>query len=151
VDHIFVIRSNWSIYEYVEDGKSTIYKWLIDQDIPDNDRGHLVAKMDMLAQNGTDLWPGILAGPIKSKAHPKKLKPSHIYKLIVHGQRMLRPMLCRGPVDMNTEFTFLTGAIEKGGVLDVDAMNAEDRRQEVIADPENKRRLNGRYKRDVKS
>jgi hypothetical protein len=58
----------------------------------------------------------------------------------------LRPMLCRGPIDMDREFTFLLGAIEKGGVLDVDAMEAEARRQEILADPENRRRLNGRYK-----
>jgi hypothetical protein len=144
-----VIPSNWSIYEYVEDGRSTIHKWLKDNNISERDRGHLVAKMDMLAKNGTELWPGILAGPIASKSSPNKLKPSHIYKLIVHGQIMLRPMLCRGPVDMDGEFTFLIGAIEKGGVLDTDAMDAEVRRREVIADPENKREPNGRYKRNL--
>jgi hypothetical protein len=144
-----VIPSNYRcrIYEYVGigDEKSAIGKWLKEKDIPDRDRGQLLQKMDMLAMHGTDLPPGLLAGPIASKKQPKKLKPSHIYKLIVHGQRMLRPMLCRGPVDMDNEFTFLIGAIEKDGVLDVDAIDAEARRQEVIADPENRRRLNGRY------
>jgi hypothetical protein len=146
-----VISSNWrwSIYEYVENGRSTIHKWLRDEDITERDRGQLVAKMDMLAKDGTDLWPGILAGPIKSKREPKKLKPSHIYKLVVHGQRMLRPLLCRGPIDMTKEFTFLIGAIEKGNVLDVDALDAESRRQEVIVDSEGKRELNGRYKRNI--
>ena len=55
-------------------------------------------------------------------------------------------MLCKGPVDMTGEFTFLIGAIETGGILNVDALDAEARRQEVIADPENTRELNGRYK-----
>jgi len=150
-DRIFVISSawRWSIYEYVEDGRSTIHRWLRDENITDRDRGQLVAKMDMLAKDGTDLWPGILAGPIKSKREPKKLKPSHIYKLIIHGQRMLRPLLCKGPVDMAGEFTFLIGAIEKGNVLNVDALDADERRQEVIADPINRRELNGRYRRDI--
>jgi hypothetical protein len=40
----------------------------------------------------------------------------------------------------------LIGAIETGGVLDVDAMDAETRRPEVILDPINRRLLNGRYK-----
>ncbi|HUA18376.1 MAG TPA: hypothetical protein VMU80_20650 [Bryobacteraceae bacterium] len=115
-----------------------------ENDIPDRDRGQLLQKMDMLAMHGMDLPPGLLAGPIKSKREPEK--QSHIYKLIIHGQRMLRPMLCRGPVDMAAEFTMLIGAIEKDGVLDVDAMDAEERRQEVISDPRNRRRLNGRYK-----
>jgi hypothetical protein len=130
--------------------KSAIGKWLKEKDITERDRGQLVQKMDMLAMHGADflLSPGILAGPIASKKHPKKLRPSHIYKLIVHGQRMLRPMLCRGPVDMDGEFTFLIGAIEKDRVLDVDAIDAEARRQEILADPESRRRLNGRYKRN---
>lgn len=134
----------WRIHEYLEGDESTIGRWLRENDIPDRDRGQLLQKMDMLAMHGMDLPPGLLAGPIKSKREPKS--QSHIYKLIVHGQRMLRPMLCRGPVDMDGEFTMLIGAIEKGGVLDVDAMDAEARRQEVIADPHNRRRLNGRYK-----
>ena len=133
----------WRIYEYVEGAESTIGKWLRDQDISPRDRGQLMQKMDMLSQNGMELPPGLLAGPIKSKKKPKM--PSHIYKLIVHGQRMLRPMLCRGPIDMDGEFTMLIGAIETGGVLDVDAEDAEARRQEVIANPKTKRRLNGRY------
>jgi hypothetical protein len=146
-----VITSSWRwrIYEYLEDGRSAIHKWLKEENITERDRGQLVAKMDMLAKDGTDLWPGLLAGPIASKKQPKKLKPSHIYKLVVHGQRMLRPLLCRGPVDMNGEFTFLIGAIEKGNVLNADAIDAELRRQEVIADPEHTRVLNGRYKRNT--
>jgi hypothetical protein len=138
----------YRIYEYVAQGedKTAIGKWLIEKDIQDRDRGQLMQKMDMLAMHGPELPPGLLAGPIASKKFPKRLKPSHIYKLIVHGQIMLRPMLCRGPVDMDGEFTFLIGAVEVGGVLDVDAMEAEILRQEVIADPENRRRLNGRYK-----
>lgn len=94
--------------------------------------------------NGTEVSTGLLAGPIASKKEPRM--QSHIYKLVIHGQRMLRPMLCRGPVNTDAEFTMLIGAIEKGGVLDVDASEAEARRQEVISDPVNRRRLNGRYR-----
>lgn len=139
--------SRWLIYEYLEGEESAIGVWLREQKIAERDRGQLVQKMDLLAKHGMDLPPGLLAGPIKSKKEPRK--QSHIYKLIVHGQRMLRPMLCRGPLDMDGEFTILIGAIEKDGKLDVDAMEAEARRQEIIADPENRRRLNGRYKRDT--
>lgn len=138
--------SKWRIYEYVNsNGESTIGEWLKEKDIQERDRGQLVQKMDMLAMHGTSLAPGLLAGPIKSKKQRKKFQ-SHIYKLIVHGHRMLRPLLCKGPIDMEGEFTILIGGIEVGGVLDVDAIEAESRRQEVIAEPEKKRRLNGRYK-----
>lgn len=135
----------WRIYEYVEDGESTIKRWLREEKISDRDRGQLVQKMDMLAMHGTELLSGVLAGPIASKKKGKRFQ-SHIYKLIVHGQRMLRPMLCRGPIDTDSEFTMLIGAIETGGVLNVDAADAEARRQEVIQDPMGRRILNGRYK-----
>jgi len=136
--------SGWRIYEYLEGDESAIGVWLREQNIPERDRGQLLQKMDLLALHGMDLPPKLLAGPIKSKKEPRE--QTHIYKLIIHGQRMLRPMLCRGPVDMDGEFTMLIGAIEKDGVLDVDATDAEVRRQRIIADPNNTRRLNGRYK-----
>jgi hypothetical protein len=36
-----------------------------------------------------------------------------IYKLRVHGDVMMRPMLCRGPHRIEREYTVLLGAIEK--------------------------------------
>lgn len=99
-------------------------------------------KMDMLALHGPDLPSGLLAGPIKSKRNRKM--QSHIYKLIVHGNKMLRPMLCKGPLDMDGEFTLLLGAIEVNFKLDEDAEDAEFRRSVVIGDP-SRRILNGRY------
>jgi hypothetical protein len=146
-----VISSNWRwrIYEYLDGNESAIGKWLKAEDITQRDRGQLMLKMDMLAMHGTELFTGIVAGPIASKRNPKQLRPSHIYKLKVHGDKQLRPMLCRGPIDMDGEFTFLIGAIEKGGVLDVDALDAEARRQAIIADPHGRRELNGRYKRNI--
>lgn len=54
-------------------------------------------------------------------------------------------MLCKGPIKMDEEFTFLIGALEKGNILDRDAEEAETRRKEVVADPQRKRMLNGRY------
>jgi hypothetical protein len=70
---------------------------------------------------------------------------SHIYKLKVRGEKALRPLLCKGPLDMDGEFTFLLGAIEVNSQLDEDAEDAEARRSIVIADP-SRRILNGRYK-----
>ena len=45
-------------------------------------------------------------------------KQRHIYKLVVHGDVMLRPMLCKGPPESRSgEMTLLEGAIEKGWKL----------------------------------
>jgi len=135
----------WRIYEYLNaQGRSAIGDWLIEGSISERDRGQLVAKMDMLALHGPELPPGLLAGPLKSKRN-RKLQ-SHTYKLIIHGDKMLRPMLCKGPIDMDREYTMLLGAIEVNFQLDEDVEDAELRRTEIIADPLNRRRLNGRYK-----
>src|SRR6266853_6050894 len=118
----------WRIYEFItERGQSVIGEWLIEKKISERDRGQLVLKMDLLARNGPDLPPRLLAGPIKSKRNPSM--QSHIYKLIVHGEKMLRPMRCKGPLEMGEEFTFLLGAIEVNFKLDEDAedLNDEDR------------------------
>jgi len=134
----------WRIYEHTDaDGHSSIGNWLIEQAVTERDRGQLVMKMDLLAKHGADLPPKLLAGPIKSKRNPKM--QSHIYKLRINGDKALRPLLCRGPIDMDGEYTMLCGAIELNSVLDTDAEDAEIRRQEIIANP-NRRRLNGRYK-----
>jgi len=135
---------SWRIFEYLERGdQSTIGVWLVEKDITERDRGQLVQKMDLLAMHGPNLPPGLLAGPIKSKRNRKM--QSHIYKFIIHGDKMLRPMLCKGPIEMESEYTMLIGAIEVNFKLDVDAEDAEIRRAEIIENP-NRRRINGRYK-----
>jgi hypothetical protein len=136
--------SDWrfSIFEFLEaDGHSAIGNWLERERITARDRGLLMQKMDALALHGLELSGA--AGPVKSKRHPKK--KSHTYKLVIHGDVMLRPMFCKGPSDNDNEFTFLCGGVETGGVLYPDVADAEQRRAELVADP-TRRVLNGRYK-----
>ena len=134
----------YRIYEFVgTDGVSVIRRWLDVNDVTSRDRKALVAKTDMLAAHGPELLGGILVGPVASKAKPKLEK--HVYKLVIHGSVMLRPFLCKGPIDTENEFTFLLGAIETGGKLDADTSTAEENRRIVIADPA-RRILNGRYR-----
>jgi hypothetical protein len=90
------------------------------------DIGILNQKLDMLRINGFTLHPNLLAGPIK--------KQKHIYKLVIHGQRMLRPMLCKGPFQMDTEFTLLLGAIEINSKLDHDPAVATENREILLVD-----------------
>src|SRR5688572_20208291 len=104
------------IFEFLnERGHSVIGEWLDAERITKRDRTLLIQKMDMLAMHGSELT-GLVAGPIASKRNPKV--QSHVYKLVIHGDRMLRPMLCKGPLENDAEFTMLLGAIETGGKLD---------------------------------
>ena len=97
----------------------------------------------MLARSGSELGPQLLAGPVRSKKS-KKAVP-HIYKLRLNGDRALRPLLCKGPIDMDQEFTLLLGAVEINSVLDTDPEDAEAIRLGIIAD-ENTRKPHERYK-----
>lgn len=126
---------SWKIFDAVgRNNVSNIVIWIAKERLTKRDIGQLNQKLDMLEQNGPDLPPGLLAGPIKSKRN--KRLPSHIYKLRISTDRMLRPMLCKGPLDVAKEFTMLLGAIETGNVLDTDAEDAEEVRGAIIANPE---------------
>ena len=53
----------------------------------------------------------------------------------------LRPLACKGPIDIENEWTILVPVIEVGGEYPAGAFaDAEARRLEIIADPQNRRR-----------
>jgi len=67
----------------------------------------------------------LLAGPIYE----------HIYKLVIHGDVMLRPMLCKGPLENDSEYTLLLGAVEVGGKLPAGSREkAEENRNAILQD-----------------
>ncbi|HBY63536.1 MAG TPA: hypothetical protein DEH78_27240 [Solibacterales bacterium] len=133
----------WQIYDFQKKSRSVIQTWLDDEEISKSGRGKLNQKLDMLRQLGPDLPPKVLAGPLSSR--DRKLKSKNTYKLIIHAEKMLRPFLCKGPIDNENEYTMLMGAIEKGGRLDHDPAEAEDIRLQVIEDP-GRRMPNERYR-----
>lgn len=119
----------WDIYDHVDrDGSNTIAAWT--RGLESVQRKLLRSKLDMLAQAGPDLPAQLLAN-----------LGGHIYKLKVKGNVQLRPMLCKGPVENETEFTILLGAVEVGGRLQpADAAEiAAEIRNQIIADPNNRR------------
>lgn len=94
-------------------------------------RAKLNLKLDMLRMHGDTLFPQLLTGT----------DTPGILKLRVKGNVQLRPMLCKGPLAVEKEYTLLVGATEVGGKLKpkgVDATAAK-RKQEVAADPKNRR------------
>jgi hypothetical protein len=98
----------FSLYDFVdEDDKSVISSWR--DGLTVRSKAQFDSKLHMLEISGPSLGPKLLAGPIK--------KTGHIYKLIIHADVMLRPMLCKGPFEPDTEFTLLIGAKEIQGKL----------------------------------
>jgi hypothetical protein len=97
------------------------------------ERAKLNQKLRMLEKAGPKLPPQLLAGPIKHYAH--------IYKMRINGEVALRPLLCKGPIHNDEEFTLLKGAIEKGSKWDPSNAPAiaVERRQDVIVNPSHRR------------
>jgi hypothetical protein len=120
----------YDLYDFIDEReRNIIEEWR--NGLTQRSKGQLDAKVNMLATAGMELPPKLLAGPIK--------KTGHIYKLIIHADVMLRPMFCRGPFSMETEFTFLVGAKEIQGVLTPDPSVAVTHREILIKTP--KRRV----------
>lgn len=95
-------------------------------------------KIDALENNGT-ICPG-LAGPLHGS--------SHLYKIRVNGSVAARLILCKGPINMESEFTFLLGAFERGDELPHGTLETAERiRQSIKVDPKNRRSLHERAKR----
>lgn len=69
-------------------------------------RARLDLKIDLLERSGDSLPPKLIT-PTSGKPRYR-----HILEMRVNGQVALRPMLCRGPFAMQSEFTFLLGAEE---------------------------------------
>lgn len=119
------------LFDHVSaDGDNTFLSWT--RSLQTTQRAKLNAKLDMLSLHGCELLPNTLTGT----------DTPGILKLRVKGGVQLRPMLCKGPVATESEFTLLLGAKEIGGKLNplkADEL-ANDLKAEVIADPQHRRK-----------
>lgn len=96
----------FKIFDYVNSSAENEIKiWMGSlQKIP---LAKLNARIDWLALHGDGLFPDILTStPVPG-----------ILKLRIRGGVQLRPMLCKGPLSINDEYTLLLGAKEVGGKL----------------------------------
>ena len=126
---------SWKIYDYrSQRGQNLVKDWCVE--LQKNERTKFTQKIDMLAEVGDSLCPG-LAGPIGS---------SHLYKIKVNGDVAGRLFLCKGPLNMETEYTLLLGAFKKDGRLPFGTIEAaEQRRQDIIRDKD-RRCIHERFK-----
>lgn len=111
------------------DGTNEFKSWT--QSLQSTERGKLDAKLDMLQLMGFRLLPEVLTGT----------DVPGVLKLRVKGKVQLRPMLCKGPINMESEFSLLIGAIEVGNKLKpANAPSvAADRKEVIRRDPDNRR------------
>jgi hypothetical protein len=128
----------WALYDYRDHrGENPVRKWC--ERLQKQDLARMNQRIDILAAKGKDFCPG-LAGPLHGSPH--------LYKIKINGQVAARLILCKGPIDMEIEYTLLLGAFERDDELPEGTLEAaESYRQEIISDPNNRRRLHERAKR----
>jgi hypothetical protein len=89
----------------------------------------------MLALKGHALFPQVLTDT----------PTPGIQKLRVKGKVQLRPMLCKGPVDKEKEYTLLIGATERDSKFVPDkADQIANQRKQIIIENHNRRCLHER-------
>jgi hypothetical protein len=101
------------------------------------EKAKLREKLDKLILHGDDLHPQMLSDtPVPG-----------IQKLRVHGPVQLRPLLCKGPLNIDEEYTMLMGAKEIGSKWSPkDApKSANGNKNEIISDPVNRRKKHERF------
>src|SRR5260370_31682226 len=125
----------WALYDY-RDRRDTnpVKDWC--ERLQKQDLARMNQRIDLLEKNGHELCRGLATN---LHGFP------HLYKIKVNGRVAARLFLCKGPINMEIEYTLLLGAFETGGKLpDGTLKAADDYRKEIIADSHNRRRLHER-------
>lgn len=120
------MMQKFDLYDYLDaSGKNDFKDWTTS--LQKGQRGKLNAKIDTLAMNGDGLMPHMLTDT----------PTPGIKKLRVHGNVQLRPLLCKGPINIHQEYTFLLGAIEVGSKFEpkLSDRTAEKRKQDILKNP----------------
>ncbi len=124
-----VITYMFSLFDYVDaHGANCFYEWW--RGLQKKEQGKLRARMNMLRDYGEDLRPQILSDT----------DVPGILKIRVPGNVALRPLLCKGPHNNDSEFTMLMGATERDFVLvPSNAVETANGRKTVVANNINRR------------
>lgn len=125
----------FTLYDFLsESGNNEFKEWT--ENLQSKERAKLNEKLDKLQEHGDTLYPLMLTGT----------DVAGIQKLRVQGGVKLRPLLCKGPVDIASEYTLLMGAKEIGDKwVPKDApKKANDKKAEVAANPLGRRKLHER-------
>ena len=122
----------YRLYDFLnERGRSVIHEWVKHEKLTVRDRAALNLRFKRIRQVDFNLAQGsLINGPIHK----------HVYKCVIHADVMLRPMLCRGPLKIEEEYTLLLGAIEKDRKLPKGSKEQAEMNRETLVRYPTKRR-----------
>jgi hypothetical protein len=133
-----IVMSRNALWDFLDDRlKNVMVQWIKDDKLTKRDCAILNQKIKRLSQEDFDLAikTKLLAGPIHK----------HVYKMRMKGAVQLRPMLCRGPISIEFEYTFLLGSVETGGKLPAGSKEKASARRDVVANNVNRRTAHMRF------
>lgn len=120
----------FALFDYIDEhGNNDIKIWT--QGLQKTQQAKLNVRLDMLKKLGSELFPHVLTDT----------STPGIQKIRVKGKVQLRPMLCKGPINKEKEFTLLIGAKEIGSCFDPKKADekAKDRKQIINTNPNRRR------------
>jgi len=132
-----IVMNRYELSDFLDDrAKNVILQWVKDDRLTKRDCAVLNQKISRLAQEDFDLAikTKLLAGPIYK----------HVYKMRMKGAVQLRPMLCRGPISNESEYTFLLGAVETGGQLPPGSKEKAENHRALVLGDANRRTIHKR-------
>jgi len=138
------IDGHYQLFDYLDSrDRNVMQEWALD--LGEDQRARLDLKIDMLQRAGEDA-PKLLT---PTSGRPRQ---RHIWEMPIKGEVALRPMLCRGPITMGSEFTFLSGAVERDRVyVPLNApQRAEANRIDLITRGGNAREKHKRFGKENK-
>src|SRR5580704_877448 len=120
----------WDLYDYRDHRhRNLVRDWC--ERLQKKDLAKMNQRLDLLAQSGHLLCPGLA-----SNLHGAP----HLYKVKINGSVAARLFFCKGPINMEVEYTLLLGEFERDGELPRGTLEtAESYRQAIIKDPLNRR------------
>jgi len=131
-----IVLPKWRVFCFLSARKyNVIREWLDDHEVSAAQRAKFQLLLDLLESGGPTSVPGFISEtPVARDIYKAKIKGNK-------GWIQLRPMLCKGPLAMDREFTFLFGAVEKDReLIPRDCkQRARDNRAIVIADSTRRR------------
>jgi len=120
------INSHYQLFDCLDSrGRNVMQGWAMG--LGEERRARLDLKIELLERSGDSLPPKLIT--------PTSGKPRYrnILEMRVNGRVALRPMLCRGPFAMQSEFTFLFGAEERNRkYVPLDAPQRADKNRLVL-------------------
>lgn len=130
----FPQQDRWRVFAFVEFGGSVLWRWIQREAISGAHVALFHSQLDLFRSGGPEVLPGlVLPISVKEGFYAMRIRPKR--------QPAITPIFCYGPIDEETEITFLAGAPMENGKLKAQDLLpiARLNRESILRDPRRNR------------